>query len=162
MQLRQCCTRPSAQRADVQRLTSGTSQSAQIQRCFAVRPGRDALLDVARATFNDNYDDISNLIQKYRDEFGIGSLKIAFSASRGYHVSAKCDADALPPIFIQVRISCVRGIRIFESTGCLTSMLHLTVTSCRFTRREKPCTRRQRTWPVCHSSAQTPSKKSIS
>ena len=105
MQLRQCCTRPSAQRADAQHLTPGTSQSAQIQRCFAVRPGRDALLDVARATFNDNYDDISNLIQRYRDEFGIGSLKIAFSASRGYHVSAKCDADALPPIFIQVRIS---------------------------------------------------------
>ncbi|MGB1598568.1 MAG: hypothetical protein ACPIOQ_37790 [Promethearchaeia archaeon] len=48
---------------------------------------------------------MSNLIQRYRDEFGIGSLKIAFSASRGYHVSAKCDADALPPIFIQVRIS---------------------------------------------------------
>ena len=30
------------------------------------------------------------------------SLKVAFSATRGYHVSAKCDADALPSIFIQV------------------------------------------------------------
>ena len=129
------------------------SGAAQVQRCFAVRAGRDALLDVARQTFNDNHDDINQLIQQYRDEFGIGcvpslpfllcpfssflfqlaipcpsllalsiiplrfvecaqtsflvplpprSLKIAFSASRGYHVSAKCDADALPPNFIQV------------------------------------------------------------
>jgi DNA primase catalytic subunit len=73
-----------------------------VQRCFAVRPGRDALLDVARATFNDNMDDITQLVQQYRETFAIGSLKTVFSASRGYHVSAKCDADALPPIFIQV------------------------------------------------------------
>ena len=92
--------------------------SAQIQRCFAVRAGRDALLDVARATFNDCFDDISRLIQDYRDEFGIGSLKLHHSAARGFHMSAKCDADALPPIFIQV---CV-----YESV-CIRVCLHTCV-----------------------------------
>jgi hypothetical protein len=36
--------------------------------------GRDALLDVARATYNDNYDDILKLIQQYRDEFGSNAI----------------------------------------------------------------------------------------
>jgi DNA mismatch repair ATPase MutS len=52
-------------------------QAAQIQRCFAVKPGRDALLDVARATFNDNFDDINQLVAQYREEFGIGCANYA-------------------------------------------------------------------------------------
>ena len=71
----------------------GGGGTAQVQRLFAVKAGRNALLDVARTTYNDNYDDIVSTVQKYRDDFGIGSLKVHYTASRGYHVSAKCDAD---------------------------------------------------------------------
>ena len=48
----------------------GGGRTAQVQRLFAVKAGRNALLDVARTTYNDNYDDIVSLVQSYRDNFG--------------------------------------------------------------------------------------------
>ena len=48
----------------------GGGGTAQVQRLFAVKAGRNALLDVARTTYNDNYDDIVSTVQKYRDDFG--------------------------------------------------------------------------------------------
>lgn len=74
-------------------------QAAQIQRCFAVKPGRDALLDVARATFNDNFDDINKLVAQYREEFGIGCAKHPFATCQynsGASFQAKeCASDHL-------------------------------------------------------------------
>ena len=100
----------------------GGGGTAQVQRLFAVKAGRNALLDVARTTYNDNYDDIVSTVQKYRDDFGIGSLKVHYTASRGYHVSAKCDADALPPVFIQVY---KKGKTVYATTEDLASLAQL-------------------------------------
>jgi len=97
----------------------------QVQRCFAVRAGIDPLLDVARQSYSDctgpplrahwhavpfccayksfvRADDIFALAQSYREEYNLSSLKVVHNARRGYHVSVKLDAAALPPIFIQV------------------------------------------------------------
>lgn len=74
---------------------------SQVQRCFALRAGIDSLLDVARQSYNDVIDDIYNLAQQYRDEYGIGSIKVVYNIRRGYHLSMKSDISSLPPIFIQ-------------------------------------------------------------
>ena len=38
--------------------------------CFAIKPGFDGLLDVARKTYLDNVSSIEILCKEYREQFG--------------------------------------------------------------------------------------------
>lgn len=52
-----------------------------MQQCFAVQAGIHGLLDVARKTYSETIEDIHGLAQQYRDNYGIPSLKVLYSAS---------------------------------------------------------------------------------
>lgn len=71
-------------------------------------------MDVARKTYSETIEDIHNLVNSYKDEYSIPSLKVNFSARRGHFLTMDAKAmknNTLPPIFIQVsrqkdKISC--------------------------------------------------------
>ncbi|KJE91446.1 hypothetical protein CAOG_009564 [Capsaspora owczarzaki ATCC 30864] len=56
------------------------------QKCFAVKPGINGLLDVARRTYTETVEDIYNLTSQYATKFVL-PLKTAFSASRGFYIT---------------------------------------------------------------------------
>ena len=80
-----------------------STQHSRHQECFAVRPGVNQLLDVARKTFSDNIEDIVSLAEALSAEHGI-ECKLQFSLKRGYHLNvprrAPADEEALPDVFI--------------------------------------------------------------
>jgi len=91
----------------------GKTLNVQAQRCMAVRPGLDTLLDVARQTFQHVSQEVYSLAQSYAEEYEIGSIKVAWSARRGYHLSIKTDPASLPDVFLQ-------AYRQGNSTLCTT------------------------------------------
>mmetsp|Transcript_42797 Transcript_42797/g.107121 ORF Transcript_42797/g.107121 Transcript_42797/m.107121 type:complete len:876 (+) Transcript_42797:142-2769(+) len=80
----------------------GKTLNVQAQRCMAVRPGLDTLLDVARQTFQHVQQEVYALAQSYAEEYEMGSIKVAWSSRRGYHLSIKTDPSSLPDVFLQV------------------------------------------------------------
>lgn len=66
--------------------------NVQSQRCMAVRPGINTLLDVTRQAFLNVTEDVYALAQSYAEEYDMGSIKVAWSAKRGYHISVKVGA----------------------------------------------------------------------
>lgn len=77
-----------------------------IQKCFAIRPGINGMLDVARRTYTEIVDDISNLIQNYSEQYQL-PLRSAFTVSKDFHIQLNLapgsqDLPQLPPIFIKV------------------------------------------------------------
>jgi len=74
------------------------------QRCFAVKAGRNGLLDVARQTFKETINDIFEVVNQYIEDSGIG-LKIQFNLTMGYYLSTttdQLDGGELALIFINV------------------------------------------------------------
>ncbi|EFJ30915.1 hypothetical protein SELMODRAFT_88599 [Selaginella moellendorffii] len=78
---------------------------ARTQQCFAVKPGIDGFLDVARKIFCDTSEAIHCLAKSYRENFQLPSLKLLYNKSKGFSISipmAEFEQAGLPKTFIQV------------------------------------------------------------
>ncbi|KAF9933441.1 MutS protein msh4 [Linnemannia zychae] len=74
------------------------------QRCFAVKAGRNGLLDVARQTYKETCNDILDLTNRYVQELGI-SLKVQFNVTMGYYFTTTIDqlgGNEIPLVFINI------------------------------------------------------------
>eukprot|EP00904_Undaria_pinnatifida_P001084 jgi/Undpi1/10977/HiC_scaffold_30.g13278.m1 len=82
--------------------TSYSRNSAMMrhQECFAVRPDVDGMLDVARKTFLQSMEDIYQTADSMTEENGY-HVKVACSASRGYHLTIPAGVDHLPDGLMQ-------------------------------------------------------------
>jgi DNA mismatch repair protein MSH4 len=72
------------------------SRSALAQRqqeCFAVRPGIDGNLDAVRSVYTRTSIDIEELTEEYRTAWGIGSLRLHFTTTRGFHLVVPSTVD---------------------------------------------------------------------
>lgn len=77
---------------------------ARTQQCFAVKPGIDGFLDIARRSFCDTSEAIHNLANKYREDYKLPNLKIPFNNRHGFYfnIPQKDIQGKLPTKFIQV------------------------------------------------------------
>ncbi|XP_022081598.1 mutS protein homolog 4-like isoform X1 [Acanthaster planci] len=77
------------------------------QKCFAVKPNINGLLDVARRTYTEIVDDISDLISQLGEQYHL-PLKTSYSSNRGFFIQLYCGSknpvspNSLPPIFTKV------------------------------------------------------------
>ncbi|XP_031502633.1 DNA mismatch repair protein MSH4 isoform X2 [Nymphaea colorata] len=94
---------------------------ARTQQCFAVKPGVDGYLDVARRSFCDSSEAIHHLASKYRENFKLPDLKLLFNNRQGFYfsIAQKCINGKLPGQFIQV---VKHGKNIHFSTHELASL----------------------------------------
>eukprot|EP00775_Hariotina_reticulata_P012444 gene12444-12581_t len=65
-----------------------------VQQCFAVRTQVDSFLDMSRATFTRLTESIHDLAAKYSSSTGITTLKMQYSAAKGFFIVVP-DASAL-------------------------------------------------------------------
>ncbi|PIK47411.1 putative mutS protein-like 4 [Apostichopus japonicus] len=81
--------------------------SMRTQKCFAVRPNINGLLDVARRTYTELVDDISTVVKQtgHKTKF---PLKTSYNAARGFFIQLQCvgqftslTVESLPPEFIK-------------------------------------------------------------
>ncbi|KAL6046684.1 MutS protein msh4 [Balamuthia mandrillaris] len=84
---------------------TGYSKSAlqmRTQQAFAIKPGINGLLDVARKTWTEATEDIHNIAKHYRDQLGLVALRLEYNARRGYYLSLPISSGKPPSCFIQV------------------------------------------------------------
>ena len=83
------------------------SLNMRTQKCFAVKPNINGLLDVARRTYTETVDDIAELIKQLGSQYNL-PLKTGYNSTRGFfvqmHSSSKDSTtpDNLPGLFIKV------------------------------------------------------------
>ncbi|KAL5248605.1 hypothetical protein ACHWQZ_G017698 [Mnemiopsis leidyi] len=84
------------------------------QKCFAVKPNLNGLLDVARRTYSEMVDDVAETIKKLAQKYNL-PLKTGFTSARGFYIiiSMKSPPD-LPPVFVKVQkqknsVTCTTG-----------------------------------------------------
>ena len=56
--------------------SSKTTFINRTQQCFAVRSGADSILDLARSTFCRVTEQVHELVDKYKTEYGMDGLKV--------------------------------------------------------------------------------------
>lgn len=78
------------------------------QKCFAVRPNINGLLDVSRKVYSELIDNVSEMQQQLSEELQL-PIKSAYNSTRGFHMQICCGAketqisvDQLPKSFIKV------------------------------------------------------------
>ncbi|CAI9729270.1 homolog 4-like [Octopus vulgaris] len=77
------------------------------QKCFAVKPNINGLLDVARRTYTEIIDDIAELVRQLSEKYKL-PLKTSYNSTRGFFMQLysgnkdKYMVDSLPSIFIKV------------------------------------------------------------
>ncbi|KAH9563199.1 hypothetical protein CY35_05G112500 [Sphagnum magellanicum] len=77
------------------------------QQCFAIKPGTDGLLDVARQIFCATSEAIHELAKEYREQQNLPNLKMPFNDKRGYYISIPVKdlkGIVLPSFFIQAYV----------------------------------------------------------
>lgn len=90
---------------DDTRYSKGTLNT-RTQKCFAVKPGINGMLDVARRTYTEIVDDISSTILAYSEETQL-PMRSAFSSNKDFHIQLQLapgttEVPPLPPQFIKV------------------------------------------------------------
>ncbi|KAJ8102776.1 muts domain V-domain-containing protein [Lipomyces tetrasporus] len=77
------------------------------QRCFAVKQGRNGLLDVARRSYKEVTEDVMALIARMKEEYLLDDLESRFEIARGYYLRLSIGArenagerPLLPEIFV--------------------------------------------------------------
>ncbi|XP_075977921.1 mutS protein homolog 4-like [Anticarsia gemmatalis] len=83
-----------------------------LQRCFAVRPDINGLLDVARRTYSELIEDIQKIVQQLSETYDL-PLRLNQNMLKGFHIvyalapknRRHFNMEDLPPIFIQVHNS---------------------------------------------------------
>ena len=86
-----------------------------MKECFAIRPGINSFLDLARSTFLQCVEDIYALAQSYTDQIA-ADVKVAHSSSRGYFLQISTSETQLPGLFIQ-------AVQNRRSISCTTAEL---------------------------------------
>ncbi|XP_033098705.1 mutS protein homolog 4-like [Anneissia japonica] len=92
------------------------------QKCFAVKPNINGLLDVARRTYTEIVDDISELIKQLGEQHNL-PLKTSYNGTRGFYIQLYCGANSgftlanLPSKFIKVVKS--RNMASFTTTDLI-------------------------------------------
>lgn len=80
-----------------------------LQRCFAVKPEINGLLDVARRTYSELIEDIQKIVENLSESYDL-PLRLNQNMLKGFHIvlpiapknrRSFCTED-LPAIFIQV------------------------------------------------------------
>ncbi|XP_022837730.1 mutS protein homolog 4-like isoform X2 [Spodoptera litura] len=79
-----------------------------LQRCFAVKPDINGLLDVARRTYSELIEDIQKIVEQLSETYDL-TLRLNQNMMKGFHIvlplapkSRRCfNIEDLPPIFIQ-------------------------------------------------------------
>lgn len=79
------------------------------QRCFAVKPNINGLLDVARRTFSELIEDIQKIVEQLSEEYDL-PIRLNQNITKGFHIVLPIapknrnnfNVEDLPPIFIQV------------------------------------------------------------
>ncbi|XP_060559607.1 mutS protein homolog 4-like [Ruditapes philippinarum] len=77
------------------------------QKCFAVKPNMNGLLDISRITYTEMVDDITDLVNQMAGTHNL-PLKVVYSTSRGFHIqmygggTEGYTVDNLPSTFIKV------------------------------------------------------------
>ncbi|CAH3162066.1 unnamed protein product [Porites lobata] len=88
------------------------------QKCFAVKPHINGLLDVARRTYTEIVDDITEMIKQLGEKHNL-PLKTGFNATRGFFIQLTVNRDqdvdlsSLPSEFLKVVK--VRGVVSFTT-----------------------------------------------
>lgn len=85
-------------------MPNAKSEQMRLQSAFAVRTGRNGILDVARKTLSENISDMHSHLETVKERYDLTKLSIAYNVSRGYHftISAKMlNMDQLPDDFVQ-------------------------------------------------------------
>ncbi|XP_075217932.1 mutS protein homolog 4-like [Lycorma delicatula] len=81
--------------------------ASQHQRCFAIKPEVNGLLDVARSTYSNLIEETRNKVIELSKEYNL-PLKLSSSNSKGMHIQLSLmqnrsfSVKDLPPLFIQV------------------------------------------------------------
>jgi DNA mismatch repair ATPase MutS len=91
----------------------------QTQRCFAVNPSVDPLLDVARQTYADVTSDIHDTANKYQQVYPAFNIRLVHNSKRGYHLMMKSSEELNMQAFILVN---TKGGNIFFSIEELESL----------------------------------------
>lgn len=92
---------------DEDALAVGTAEQQRLSGAFAVKPGVNGVLDVARKTLTETLDDIRALVRQEKEDQGLDKLVMAFSVKRGYHMSLPVEGAAratirnLPASFVE-------------------------------------------------------------
>ncbi|XP_071446846.1 mutS protein homolog 4-like [Hetaerina americana] len=82
--------------------------SSHLQRCFAVKPGINGLLDVARKTYSEIVGDITTYVSELGEEHSL-NLRVNYNATRGFHIqlvpldNIVINKTRLPAEFMQVQ-----------------------------------------------------------
>ncbi len=63
--------------------SSKTSFINRTQQCFAVKSGVDGILDLARSTFCRVTEQVHELVDKYKTEYGLDALKVWLRPTTG-------------------------------------------------------------------------------
>jgi DNA mismatch repair protein MSH4 len=76
------------------------------QKCFAIKPKINGLLDVARRTYTETVDDVSGLVVQLSEQHNL-PLKSGYSSSRGFYIQlnagpAGTTPEDLPGQFLKV------------------------------------------------------------
>lgn len=110
---------------DEDALAVGTAEQVRLSGAFAVKPGVNGVLDVARKTLTETLDDIRRTVQREKESTRLDKLSMAFSVKRGYHMSVPIEGTAremirsLPSSFVE---PVQRGKRIHLSTHPLMDL----------------------------------------
>ncbi|XP_045772407.1 mutS protein homolog 4-like [Maniola jurtina] len=80
-----------------------------LQRCFAVKPEINGLLDVARRTYSELVDDIQKIVEQLSETYDL-PIRLNQNVMKGFHIVLPVapknrrhfNVEDLPPIFIQV------------------------------------------------------------
>lgn len=72
-------------------LTAKQAFQSRVQCIYAIKPGADGLLDLARSLFAETTEQVHEAAQRYRSETGLRTLKMPYDQRRGFYltVSAK-------------------------------------------------------------------------
>lgn len=82
-----------------------------IQRCFAVKPELNGLLDVARRTYSELIEDIQKAVEQLSETYDL-PLRLNQNVTKGFHIVLPVapknrryfNTEDLPPIFMQVHL----------------------------------------------------------
>ena len=69
--------------------SSRTTFINRTQQCFAVKSGVDGILDLARSTFCRVTEQVHELVDKYKTDYGMDALKVHSVASTAQHSTAQ-------------------------------------------------------------------------
>ncbi|GFS64862.1 mutS protein homolog 4 [Trichonephila inaurata madagascariensis] len=102
-----------------------------MQKCFAVKPNINGLLDVARRAYSESVNDVSDIVKQLEKQYNL-PLQVGYSAMCGFFIQIPCKLmpaeKILPQIFLKVNkyknfITCTTEDLLFPATRCCDSVL---------------------------------------